>query len=51
MIYLLKKKKIKLFLNNLDHDEVFIGGCCGYGIKEMQLFIDDLKKIDFIKFK
>lgn len=30
------------FLNILNFDEVFIGGCCGYGVKEMKELIEIL---------
>lgn len=47
----IEKGKIKSFLNNLNIDEIFIGGCCGYGVKEMDILINDLKEIEFIKLK
>lgn len=30
------QKAIISFLNKLNHDEIFIGGCCGYGVEEMK---------------
>ena len=35
--------EIKKFLKTLPFDEIYIGGCCGYGIKEMNILINDLK--------
>ena len=34
---------MKEFLKTLPFDEIFVGGCCGYGIKEMEILIKDLK--------
>ena len=33
-------KKFSIYNNN----EIYIGGCCGYGVKEMKNLIDKLKK-------
>ena len=33
---------ITSFLNSISHKEIFIGGCCGYGTKEMKELIDNL---------
>lgn len=32
----ISKNKLNEFLKSFDFDEVFIGGCCGYGVKEMK---------------
>lgn len=36
--------KIKHFVNNIPHNEIFIGGCCGYGVEEMKELIANLSK-------
>ena len=33
------------FINNLKYKEIFIGGCCGFGIREMEKLFNILKKI------
>lgn len=33
-------KKIKTFIEKYDKNEIFIGGCCGYGVKEMKELIE-----------
>ena len=35
--------EIKQFLKTLPFDEIYIGGCCGYGIDEMKKLINNLK--------
>ena len=32
-------EKIKKFIDNYKKSEIFIGGCCGYGINEMKELI------------
>ena len=39
------KEKLNNFIKFLDFNEIFIGGCCGYGIKEMTELIIQLKTI------
>lgn len=34
------QKAINSFLNKLKHDEIFIGGCCGYGVEEMKELVN-----------
>ena len=34
--------KIKYFLDEISFDEIYVGGCCGYGIEEMKYLIKDL---------
>ena len=41
----LDQKDIISFLTNLKHDEIFIGGCCGYGIREMKELFNLLKEL------
>tara|TARA_A100001015_G_scaffold255749_1_gene297384 strand:- start:498 stop:1337 length:840 start_codon:yes stop_codon:yes gene_type:complete len=41
----LDQKDIISFLNNLKHDEIFIGGCCGYGVAEMKELFNLVKKL------
>ena len=36
----ISKDLLNNFLNSLEFDEVFIGGCCGYGPKEMEELIE-----------
>tara|TARA_E500000178_G_C16968515_1_gene729702 strand:- start:207 stop:1025 length:819 start_codon:yes stop_codon:yes gene_type:complete len=36
------QEKLNDFLNSLDFEEVFIGGCCGYGVQEMKELIEML---------
>ena len=36
--------EIKEFISKLSYNEIYIGGCCGYGVKEMKNLIDKLKK-------
>lgn len=36
--------EIKEFISELSYNEIYIGGCCGYGVKEMKNLIDKLKK-------
>ena len=41
----LDENDILSFIKSLKHDDIFIGGCCGFGIKEMEKLFDILKKI------
>lgn len=36
--------EIKEFISEISYNEIYIGGCCGYGVKEMKNLIDKLKK-------
>jgi len=40
--------KLLEFLNSLDFEEVFLGGCCGYGVQEMKELIEMIHKIETI---
>ena len=35
----IKKENLNFFLNSLNFEEIFIGGCCGYGIEDMKELI------------
>ena len=39
------QKDIISFLNSLKCDEIFIGGCCGYGVKEMKELFNVVRDI------
>ena len=32
--------KIKEFIDSYEYDKLYVGGCCGYGVKEMRELID-----------
>ena len=40
-------ENLKEFLNTTNLNEVFIGGCCGYGVKEMKVLIEIINTINF----
>ena len=41
----LNENDILSFVKSLKHEDIFIGGCCGFGIKEMEKLFDILKNI------